>query len=74
MPIGPMPEPMNEESVGRNRSPSAPVGSRLWKMIRTGLSFSAGMTGPRNCGEVTPNQLPATRSSPVPSRRALVSG
>ena len=29
MAIGPMPEPMIVESTGRNRSPSAPVGSRL---------------------------------------------
>src|SRR5512146_2775537 len=27
--MGPMPEPIIEESVGRNRSPPAPVGSRL---------------------------------------------
>src|SRR5665811_736441 len=30
MSIGPMPEPIRLESVGRNRSPAAPVGRRLW--------------------------------------------
>ena len=32
-------------SAGRNRSPSMPVGSRLWKTIRTGLSLVAAMVG-----------------------------
>ena len=52
--IGPMPEPISVLSSGRNRSPSAPVGSRLWKTIRTGLSLVAAMIGPRYCGGVTP--------------------
>jgi hypothetical protein len=51
--IGTMPEPIIVESVGRNRSPSAPVGRRLRKTIRTGLSLLATMVGPRYWGGVT---------------------
>ena len=43
-----------ELSVGRNRSPSALVGSRLRNTIRTGRSFVAAMMGPSHCGDVTP--------------------
>ena len=52
--IGAMPEPIMELSVGRNRSPSALVGSRLRNTIRTGRSFVAAMIGPSHCGDVTP--------------------
>ena len=53
MSIGSMPEPISEESVGRNRSPSEPVGSRLWNTIRTGLFLVAAIVGPSHCGGVT---------------------
>ena len=52
--IGPMPEPIRVLSIGRKRSPSAPVGSRLRKTMRTGLSLVAAMIGPSHCGGVTP--------------------
>ena len=45
--LGPMPEPMSVVSVGRKRLPSAPVGSRLRKVIRTGRSLVATIVGPR---------------------------
>ena len=54
MAIGPMPEPMPVLSVGRKRSPAAPLGRRLRKTIRTGRSFWAAMTGPNHWGDVTP--------------------
>ena len=52
--IGPMPEPMMLLSTGKKRSPSAPVGSRLRKTMRTGLSLVAAIVGPSHCGGVTP--------------------
>ena len=72
MSIGPMPEPIMLLSVGRKRSPSTPVGSRLRKTMRTGLSFVAPMNGPRYCGEsrhVYPGE-----GTFVPSRSSLTSG
>ena len=52
-PDGPMPEPMRLVSTGRNRSPSSPVGRRLWNTIRTGLSLVAAIVGPSHWGGVT---------------------
>ena len=50
---GPSPEPIRVLSTGRKRSPAEPVGSRLWKTMRTGLSLVAAMVGPSHCGGVT---------------------
>ena len=52
--MGPMPEPMPVLSTGRNRSPSAPLGSRLRNTTRTGRSLVAAIIGPIHCGAVTP--------------------
>ena len=51
---GPSPEPMSVVSTGRKRSPLEPVGRRLRKTTRTGLSLVAASVGPSHCGGVTP--------------------
>ena len=71
MSIGTIPEPIMLESAGRNRSPLAPVGSRLRNTMRTGLSLVAPMNGPRYWGAVTPRYPPATGTL-VPSSNSLV--
>ncbi len=77
MATGPSPEPMRVVSTGRKRLPSTPVGSRLWKVMRTGLFLVAAMVGPSHCGGVTPRKLHAAlhdRATGVPSRISLYSG
>ena len=71
MVMGTMPAPIIVESVGRNRSPLAPVGSRLRKTMRTGRSLVALMNGPSHCGVVTPMRPVSTF---VPSSSSLTSG
>ncbi len=69
--IGPMPAPMPVLSTGRNRSPAAPVGSRLRNTIRTGRSLVAAISGPIHCGAATPVYGSCCR---VPSISSLYSG
>ena len=64
-------------STGRNRFPSAPVGRKLWKTMRTGRSLVAAMIGPRYCGGVTAKTwLPVsvTGTCVEPSSISLTSG
>ena len=53
-PWGPCRSPSACCRSGRKRSPSAPVGSRLRKTMRTGLFLVATIVGPSHCGGVTP--------------------